>query len=231
MAVVTAAAIGAVGALGAGYMAKEGAEDAAAAGERAGQAGIAEQRAARQQFQENIQPYMQFGTGAISGLEALNEGDYSGFEESPDYLYARQQMQQGLERGAASRGRLYSGGTNVDLARHLGGLASQNLGAYRSNLMQQAAMGQNAAVGAGTAGMQSASNIGNLYGNIGQAQAGGAINQANAIGGTLQNLAGIGAQYASSRSSAYTPQSMQVTRQPINMPNMNVRVPDIDTGI
>ena len=40
-------------------------------------------------MQANQQPYMQAGTQALGGLSQLANGDYSGFMNSPDYLYAR----------------------------------------------------------------------------------------------------------------------------------------------
>lgn len=223
-------AVTAVATVGSGYLANKGAKDAARSANRGAQAGIDEQRAAREQFQQNIQPYLDFAqNSALPGLQALASGDYSAFEDSPDYLYARDQMQKGVERGAAARGSLYSGGTNVDLAGALGGLASQNLGNYRGYLMDIARMGQNAAVGAGSLGQQNANAISGLLGQQGQNSANAAIGGANAWGNALQGLAGLGGQFMGSRSSAYNPMT-PVQRQSTPMPPATVNVPNVNFG-
>ncbi|WDS36242.1 hypothetical protein [Pseudoxanthomonas sp.] len=87
---------------------------------------------------------------------------------------------------AAANGQLYSGATSVDMARKISGLASQNLGNYRSSLMSLAGQGQSAAgASAGYAGQ------------MGQAQANSALargetnaQMAGAVGGALSNLGG-----------------------------------------
>lgn len=204
MAAVTAAAITAGAAIAGGAMQANAAKKAGKAAQAGAQAGIGEQQAAREQFQDNISPYLQAGQTGLASLNALNSGDYSGFQDSPDYLYTRGQMQQGIERGAAARGSLYSGGTSVDLGNALNGMASQNLGTYRNSLFDMVRLGQNSAVGAGQMGQQSANAISGLY--AGQAQAAGdaAINKANAWGGALQGLAGAAGGYAGQRQSAYS---------------------------
>jgi hypothetical protein len=231
MGAVTAAVVGAVGALGAAKMSSDSSKKAARAGNASAQSGLDLQRQQFDTFQQNIAPYLQAGEGALGGLNALAEGDYSAFEESPDYLYARDQMQQGIERGAAARGSLYSGGTNVDLGRQLGGLASQNLGNYRNSLFQLAGMGQNAAVGAGNLGQQSANAQSGLLAQQGQNNANAAIQQGNAWGNALQGIAGVAGQYAANRSSSYpNAQIGAVQRQPITPPVNRVQVPNVNFG-
>jgi hypothetical protein len=207
MGVITGAVIAGAATLGAAKMGSDAAKRAAREGRAGAQAGIDLQREQYDTFQQNIAPYLQAGQGALGGLNALASGDYSAFESSPDYLYARDQMQQGVERGAAARGSLYSGGTNVDLSNAMGGLASQNLGNYRNSLFQLAGMGQNAAVGAGSLGQQSANSISGLLGQQGQYGAQSATNQSNMWGNALQGLAGVAGQYAANRSSSYQPQT------------------------
>lgn len=204
MAAITGAVIaGAATAYAANRQSAAG-KDAARAQRDAAGLGIDEQRRQFNTFQENIQPYLGAGTGALPSLQALNSGNYSGFENSPDYLYARGQTQQGVERGAAARGGLYSGGTNVDLATALNGIASQNLGNYRGSLMGLAQMGQNSAVGAGSLGQQSANAISGLYGQQGNAAANGSINSANAWSNAAGGLASLAGQYMNSRQSSYS---------------------------
>ncbi|WP_422346931.1 hypothetical protein [Stenotrophomonas sp. DR009] len=182
---------------------------AANAAQNAADSSNAQQQLIYENARGDLKPYQDIGLTGLAGLNALASGDYSGFQNSPDYVYARDQAQQGIERGAAARGSLYSGGTNVDLANALNGIASQNLGAYRNSLMGLAGMGQNASgmiagVGQNNANAQGSNNWGaaNAAGNS-------AINQANnwsqlgaGLGGLLN---GAIQQNAAGRQSAYTP--------------------------
>lgn len=159
------------------------ARDAARTQQSAADAATEEQRRQYDQTRTDQLPFLQAGYGALDRQEAVLSGDYSGFENSPDYLYARDQMQAGIERGAAARGGLYNGGTSVDLARHLGGLASQNLNSYWQKLAGQAGQGQQVGSGLGALGMGMANNIGNIGMNNAAAQASSYQNRANAASG------------------------------------------------
>lgn len=123
------------------------------------------------QSREDAMPWLTAGQDALSQMQALNAGDYSSFNESPDYAYARDQMQQGQERGAAARGGLYSGGAQVDLANALNGIASQNYNSYYSKLAGLSSGGQ--------AQSQYLGQLGQNYGNQ-FAQSMGQKGQANA---------------------------------------------------
>lgn len=211
MAEIWGAAIAAAGVLGGAYMQGQAAEDAANQANQGQAAGIAEQRAAREQFQQNIAPWLGAGNDALAGLRELMAGDYSGFQDSPDYAYARDQIQQGVERGAAARGSLYSGGTNVDLANALNGIASQNLGSYRNFLTGMATMGQNAAVGSGSAGLQTANSISGMLGQMGANSGNAAIGQANAWSNALGGLSNLAGQYMGQRNTAQAPAAQGAT--------------------
>lgn len=140
--------------------------------------------------QGNFAPYLGAGQQGLNGLSALMAGDYSGFENSPDYLYNRGQMVQGMDRSAAGHMRLNSGAYPLELAGHLNGLASQNLGQYRNSLFGLAGMGQQAAGSLGSIGSGTMGAMGQANGAYGDAQANryganaGAIGSiGNAIGG------------------------------------------------
>lgn len=188
-------AIGAGTSILGGILGNNAAGDAQDAQTEAAQAQIAEQRRQYDQSRADQQPYMQFGQGQLGGLSALAAGDYSGFQNSPDYKYAREQMIYGQDHSAAARGRLNSGGYAMDLAQGLNGLASQNLGNYRSSLQWGANLGQNAAAGVGQLGQQSANQIGSAYGNIGQAGAQGAYDRGNTWGNALNGLGQVATSY------------------------------------
>lgn len=200
-----------------------GAASAANQSRQAGKAADAQGRAAQAGQQEYLalnQPYLSSGTSALSRLERLNSGDFSAFEESPDYRFAFDQGNEAILRGAASRGALNAGGTDVDLQRFGQGLASQNYGNYYSRLANLAQLGQQSAQAAGgqAVGAQN---------QIGQAQAGGAINSANAWGNFASGLGGLAGQYQGQgafnpRQSSFQGQDFgQVQRQQIPIPQYN----------
>lgn len=185
----------------------DAAKDATRAGTNAANAGIGEQRAAREQFQTNINPYLEFGKTGISGLQGLLS-DPNSIDQSNAYKFRFGQSLQGLDRSAAAKGGLYNGGHSADLLAHAGGLASQEYDNQWGRLMGIANMGQNSAVGAGQMGQNSANAISGLYGDRGAAQGQGAVNSANAWSSGLANMAGIAGNMFGGRSSSYQqPQS------------------------
>ena len=180
----------------------DAAKKAASAGKDAANLGIGEQRAAREQFQTNIAPYMEFGKTGISGLQGLLN-DPNSIDQSNAYKFRFDQGLQAKDRSAAARGGLYSGGHSADLLAYGQGMGSQEYDNQWGRLMGIANMGQNSAVGAGQMGQNSANAISGLYGNIGAAQGAGAINSANAWSSGLANMAGIAGNMFGGRSSSY----------------------------
>ncbi|HYQ25133.1 hypothetical protein [Stenotrophomonas sp.] len=161
MAAITAAAV--VGA-GMAYSAnRQGAaqKKAGRAQASAAQQTLDTQQGIYDQSRQEAMPYLEAGNNALTGLNALAAGDYSAFENSPDYLYAQQSGLAGLDRSAAARGGLYSGGADADRIALSSGLATQNLGNYRNSLMGLASMGQNQSQYLGQLGQ----NYGNQFAN------------------------------------------------------------------
>lgn len=173
-----------------GIMGSSSEKKAAKAQEQASQAAIAEQRRQYDQNRTDLMPWMLAGNSALNQLQQLNSGNFESFQSSPDYAYARDQMQQGVERGAAARGGLYSGGSQVDLANAMNGIASQNYGNYYNRLSQLAGVGQSTATNLGSMGQAAASNIGNAQMAAGNARASGYTNSNNAWQSALGGIAG-----------------------------------------
>jgi len=194
MAAVTAAVV--VGA-GSAYAANRQGAAAKKAGQAMGNAAqqtIGKQQGIYDNSMELAQPYYDAGTNALGQLDALNSGDYSGFNSSPDYLFAQQQGLQGLDRSAAARGSMFSGGADADRMTFASGLASQNLNNYRGNLMQLANMGQNQSQYMGQLGQGFGNQFGQAMGIKGQADAQRASANATAQAGYGNALAsGVGA--------------------------------------
>ena len=166
---------------------KKSAKGAANAQANAANAATAEQQRQFDLTRQDQQPWMQAGQSALTQMQALNAGDFTGFKNSPDYQYARDQMQQGIERGAAMRGSLYSGGTNVDLANALNGIASQNYNNFYNRLADLSGTGRSTASGLGGLGMNMATNIGNNLQDAGRARASAYLS----TGDTNSQLAGV----------------------------------------
>lgn len=210
MAEIWGIAIATVGAAVIGANAAGDAADSANAGQ---QAGIAEQRAAREQFQQNINPYLDFGKTSMGQLNALNGGDYSGFMNSPDYLAAQQASGQMLDRSAAARGGFMGGGADADRVALGQQLATQYLGNYRNSLQFGTQLGQNSAVGAGQQGQQSANAISGAYGQMGANAGNAGLAQASIYGNALGGLGNMAGQYMGQRSSSYQQPAASTPRQ------------------
>ncbi|MDB5607779.1 MAG: hypothetical protein JWP25_4679 [Bradyrhizobium sp.] len=183
-----------------------------------------------------FKPYMDAGAGATYTLGSLmgqngGKADYSSFYNSPDYNFAQQQGELGIERGANARGINLSGGTLKDLASFNSGLATQQYGNYFNRLMGLSQMGENAATGyagastnnatglsnvagglgnlatgAASANNAAATSIGNTTQAVGQAQASGIVGGANAVTGSLNSgmQNSLLANYLGKSPSAYT---------------------------
>lgn len=131
-----------------------------------------------------------------SGIEQFIPGDRAqGIEEiNPIVSILRDQGFEQIQETAAARGRLGAGGTLKDLTRFSSDLATTVVPQLQQQKFNQLfnvlGLGANAATGQGQAALSTASNIGNLLGNQGAANAAGITGRTNAITGTLENLAG-----------------------------------------
>lgn len=116
--------------------------------------------------------------------------EYQGFQATPGYQFALDQGQAAIDNSAASRGNLFSGATLKAQQEYGTGMANQEYGNYLNRLMGQASQGQAAAGNIANAGVNYSSGASTAYGNMGNAQAAGAIGQGNAISGAFDNIAG-----------------------------------------
>lgn len=120
----------------------------------------------------------------------------------PGYQFRLKEGMQGLERSAAARGGLLSGGTLKGIQRYGQDMASQEYQnafnryqAERTGTLNPyqslAGVGQSTANTLGTMGMNYANQAGETYQNAANARASGYVGQANAIGGTIGNLSNM----------------------------------------
>lgn len=190
----TAAAIVGGSVLG-GVIQSQGAKSAAKTQAASADRGIDEQRAARLSAEARLQPFTEIGLSAGEQLQNLLANPSQQLDEiNPVVDFLRNEGFEQIQESAAARGRLGAGGTLKDLTRFNTDLTSTVIPQLQNQRFNQLfnvlGLGQNAAAGQGTAALQTGTNISNLLGNKGAAQAAGTIGQTNAITGTLQNLAG-----------------------------------------
>jgi hypothetical protein len=188
---VGAAIGGAAGSLIGGKKGKKAASVQSATYEAAAQ----EQRDALGRVTGYQQPYRDAGAAAVNKLMGVNAGDYSGFESSPDYLFALEHGGRAVDRSAAARGGLNSGNTLIAQQRFGQGLATQNLNNYRNSLFQTAGIGQGATNQLTGAELTTAGNVGNMLIGSGDARASGIVAQGNGLSSAIEQAAGTAGDY------------------------------------
>jgi len=186
-----------------GYMGAEAAGDAASAQAGSAEAGIAEQRRQFDKIQELLKPYVAVGEPALAQQQAFlgmqgPEAERAAIDRirggETFQALARQGEEAILQRASATGG-LRGGNVQAALAQFRPQLLSGLIEQQYSRLGGLTSLGQQSAAGVGTAGQAMGTNIANLLGQQGAAQAAGAIGQAQAYGGTISGLANIGGQY------------------------------------
>lgn len=155
-----------------------------------------------QQYQQNVQrqqPFYQAGVNALP--ELVNASKYTPFgmdqfKADPGYAFRLSEGQKQLDRTAASRGGLLSGGALKAATRYGQEMGSQEYTnafnryqterAARLNPLQSlTGMGQTTANQVGQAGQTMATNVGNDITNSAAARASGYVGGANALTGGL----------------------------------------------
>jgi hypothetical protein len=161
------------------------------------------------QQRKDQEPWREAGKQALSGLtgNADFQRDFaaSDFEADPGYAFRMAEGQKALERSAAARGGLQSGGTLKALTKYGQDVASQEYGnAYNrfnadrdrrfNRLSSIAGVGQTANSQVAAAGQNYANQYGNNVQGAANANAAAGIAMGNAIGGGLSNIGNIGMQ-------------------------------------
>jgi hypothetical protein len=198
-----AAIIPAVASIGGAVIASKGAKSAAKAQTQAADQATAEQRRQYDLTRADQMPWLDTGKWALGQQKNALTGDWSGFYNSPDYAYALEQGMKGLDRSAASRGRLYSGGYGEDLTKFGQGLATQNYGNYMNRLAGLSGSGQTSANALGAFGQSSANQISQNLTNKGDARASGYANQYGAYGSALGGIGNTMNDYFNSKGGWY----------------------------
>ncbi len=159
---------------------------------------LALQKTQNDTAQGYLAPYRESGAGALDAINKIYGFGTGGqtspnalsamLTSSPEYKFAAEQGGLALDRSAAARGGLLSGGQLKDVTSFGQGLASQQFGNYFNRLMGVAQMGQSAAAGGANTASQFGQTAGNTMQQIGAANASGAVGAANAFSTMPQNL-------------------------------------------
>ena len=154
------------------------------------------------QYQEDVarqKPFYDVGVNALPELvEASKYQPFTmdKFQADPGYAFRLSEGTKALERSAAARGGLLSGGTGKALTRFGQEMGSQEytnaFNRYQAErtarlqpLQAMTGMGQSTAQQIGQQGQQMASNVGNAIGSSAAARASGYVGAANALTGGL----------------------------------------------
>lgn len=123
---------------------------------------------------------------------------------TPGYEFARSEGTRDIERMAAARGGLGSGGTLRALARYNTGLADQTYNNFLNRLFSVAGLGQTATGQIGSAGQATGANVANNLSNIGAIRGSGYANRGNIWGNAIGNAANAFGQYYGNQSQTTT---------------------------
>jgi len=192
---MTALAIGGSALLGASAS-KSAASTQAAAADRAAEL----QNQQFQQTREDLAPYRAAGQTALNALTPLatnyQKFGMDQFTQDPGYAFRLSEGQKALDRSAAARGGLISGGALKAAQRYGQDMGSQEYmnafnryqterNAQLNPLQSLAGVGQTTANQLGQFGASNAANVGNLMTGGAAAQAAGQVGMANAVTGGL----------------------------------------------
>ena len=184
-----------VGAAIGGLSSMSAADKQAKAAREAGGVSLAQYK----QQREDLTPYREAGTVALSDLqrrmpELLQPFGQQQFQESPAYQFNLQQGQKAIEKAAAKRGTFYAPQTLQDIGRYSQGVASNefqnafsnyqtNMGNIWSRLYGLTGVGQSAANQTGAFGAGAANTQAGLITDAGAARAAGIVGAGNAVTG------------------------------------------------
>lgn len=190
------AGIGAAGSIIGGIMGDSAAKKSAKAQEKAAKAALALQREMYTTTRNDLAAYRDVGEQGLysladlygfktpnnpDGSMAFNENALERFKMSPDYQVAMREGIAAIDKSAAARGNLLSGGQIKRLADYGADLGAKGFQGYMNRLYQLAGMGENAAAQTGTAAANFAQGGANSLMAAGEAKAGGIVGGYNAL--------------------------------------------------
>jgi hypothetical protein len=177
--------------------------DAAAAQGAASQAGIEEQRRQFDEMRRLLKDYTEAGIPALEQQQTLlglkgpeaEQAAIARLTGGETFKALAAQGENALLQQASATGGLRGGNLQAALGQFRPQLLSSLIEQQYGRLGGMTSLGQRSAAGVGAAGMETGTNIANLLGQQGSAEAGGILGEAKAYG-QLFNLPGqfVGAQ-------------------------------------
>lgn len=195
---ISIAGAGIVGGAYAAHEQKGAAKDAAEAQSASAQQGINEQQRQFDAVQKLLAPYVNSGSGAITaqqnliglGGNAEQQKAIDALKNSAQFGELTRQGENSILQNASATGGLRGGNVQASLAQFRPQLLSQMIEQQYGRLGGIAQLGQASAAGQASAGLQTGSNIANLYGQQGAAQAGNALAQGQANANFASGITG-----------------------------------------
>jgi len=135
-------------------------------------------------FNKQLELQEPFRQSGINALNKIESGDIMGSMD-PSYSFRFQEGLKALDRQAAARGNLISGGALKAAQRYGQEFASNEFGNAYNRLASRAGFGQTASNNMGGAAGTFGANAGNLMTSAGAARASGYVGGANALTGGL----------------------------------------------
>lgn len=132
------------------------------------------------QFERQVELQEPWRQAGINALNKIQSGDIMGTRD-PSYQFRLTEGLKALDRQAAARGGLISGGALKAAQRYGQDFASQEFGNAYNRLASLAGVGQTATNQLGQAGQANAANVGNLMTSGAAARASGYVGGANAL--------------------------------------------------
>lgn len=193
-AVIGAAVIG-------GVASSRAAGKAASAQNKASKSGIAEQRYEFDKIQELLKPYTDAGTSAIGGQSDLlglsgpekQKAAIDMIRNSPEFASMIEQGEEGILQNASATGGLRGGNIQSALAKFRPQVLAQLIESRFNKLGAISGIGQASAAGVGAAAQNTGNNITELLTQQGQARAGAALAQGQAISGVANSIGSVAA--------------------------------------
>lgn len=184
--------------IGTGMQASAASKAAAASGAAADRATALQERI----YQESIarqQPFLAGGTEDYNRLRAMMSGGPEAAQNflqmDPGYKFRLAEGLKALDRQAAARGGLISGGALKAAQRYGQDVASQEFGAAYNRLANLANLGPQSAGVMSNLGQNYASNVGNIMIGQGQTAANAALARGSAYGQGLNQLGYLAGRY------------------------------------
>jgi hypothetical protein len=152
-------------------------------------------------YEESVarqQPFLETGTEMFNRLAALQRGGPEAqnfLQMDPGYQFRLSEGMKALDRQAAARGGLISGGALRAAQRYGQDLGSQEFGAAYNRLASMANVGPQAAGVMSNLGQNYATNVGNIYQQQGNTAANAALARGSAYAGGLNQLGYLAGRY------------------------------------